>query len=163
MTIQLPLTDCEAGRHEEEHVRVGPTNVGKGVFATRRFPIRAVIGEIKGSIIADASYCSDYCFDMENGCQLEPAPPFRYVNHSCDPNCEFDWLDEGPEAASLESRQVYLIALREIDLGDELTIDYNWPFEEAIPCQCQSPACRGWIVSIDEVHSITSPRPVDKE
>jgi len=34
-----------------------------------------------------------YCMDIGNGRVLEPHAPFRYVNHSCEPNCEFDWFD----------------------------------------------------------------------
>jgi len=153
MTAQQPLADDESNRDEKVHVRVGHTLVGKGVFATRRFPECAVIGEIKGELITEPKYSSDYCFDMENGCQLEPAPPFRYVNHCCDPNCEFDWLDDEQEKSlpTPNSRRVFLIALRDIEDHEELTIDYNWPIEEAIQCQCQSPLCRGWIVTIDEL------------
>lgn len=124
---------------------VGRTPVGKGVFARRRYAATAIIGEIEGTYF-DPSYGSDYCMTVSGNRRLEPAAPFRYVNHSCDPNCEFDWFQvrEGEDAASRE--RVFLIALRDIKPGEELTIDYNWPADGAIPCRCQSTNCRGWIV-----------------
>ena len=68
-------------------VRVGRARVGRGVFAQKRFRISELIGEICGDIIDDPNYGSSYCFSLENGSQLEPTAPFRYVNHSCEPNC----------------------------------------------------------------------------
>jgi SET domain-containing protein len=44
-------------------------------------------------------------------------------------------------------RRLLLFAICDIAIGQELTIDYNWPAVFAIPCACGSPACRGWIVT----------------
>ena len=74
-------------------VEIAETNTGKGVFALRFYPEAAVIGEITGELIRDPNHGSSYAFDLD-GLILEPFEPFRYVNHSCDPNCEFDWTDE---------------------------------------------------------------------
>ena len=135
-------------------VRIGQTHVGKGVFAQRIFQTNWVIGEIQGELIHDPKYTSEYCFDLEDGCMLEPQPPLRYVNHSCEPNCEFNWFDV-TDTGELESRRrVFLIALREIKPGEELTIDYNWPIESAIPCRCRAPSCRGWIVVPGELEAL---------
>ena len=82
---------CHA-HSKSKSVRVGWTRVGKGVFARRSYPATAVVGEITGEIIDDANYSSEYCFDMGDGLHLEPVAPFRFVNHSCVPNCEFDYL-----------------------------------------------------------------------
>ena len=38
--------------------------------------------------------------------------------------------------------------------GDELTIDYAWEAEAAIPCLCAAENCRGWIVAIEELHHV---------
>jgi hypothetical protein len=135
-------------------VRVGRTSVGKGVFASRRYRPDDLIGEIAGELIADPGYTSDYCFDLEDGRQLEPAPPFRFINHSCEPNCEFDFSDlaDGPDAAV--QRHVLLWALQDIAPGEELRIDYNWSAEGAIPCRCQAPTCRGWIVRASQLAAV---------
>lgn len=136
-------------RARKKSVRIGTTHVGKGLFARRRYPAETVIGEIEGQVIDDPHYGSDYCMNLDDGRVLEPAPPFRYVNHSCEPNCEFDFFDLRESGRT--QRRVFLIALREIKPGEELTIDYNWSAASAIPCRCRAPSCRGWIVNPDEL------------
>ncbi len=113
-----------------------------------------VIGEIQGELIHDPKYTSEYCFDLEDGRMLEPQPPLRYVNHSCEPNCEFNWFDVTDTGEFEPRRRVFLIALRDIKSGEELTINYNWPIESAIPCRCRAPSCRGWIVVPGELEAL---------
>ena len=134
-------------------VRIDATRTGQGVFAVRTYPGSAVIGEITGELIRDQTYGSNYAFDLEDGLLLEPFEPFRYVNHSCDPNCEFDWID-GSGADGRRAPKLYLVALRDIDPNEQLTIDYSWPAGNAIPCDCRSPLCRGWVVSVDELGAV---------
>jgi SET domain-containing protein len=145
---------------KSKSVRVGWTRVGKGVFARRSYPATAVVGEITGEIIDDANYSSEYCFDMGDGLHLEPVAPFRFVNHSCEPNCEFDYLENSDYLESSDrpaekiGKTAFLFALRDIMNGEELTIDYNWPTASAIPCRCQTPSCRGWVVSEDLIDEL---------
>ncbi len=127
-------------------VYVRQTRVGKGIFSRRRYQPFAIIGEITGDVIEDLDYGSEYCFEIGNGLVLEPHAPFRFVNHSCEPNCMFRVFDQARAAP----RQVLLIAREEIRPDRELTIDYNWLAGAAIPCKCQSPSCRGWIVASGE-------------
>ena len=141
--------------HPSDVVRVGETPVGKGVFAQRGYPVRAVIGEITGKLCTCGPVASSYAFEIDDRTHLEPAPPFRFLNHSCDPNCEFDSCDDGDVDA--QPTPLYLIALRDIWPGEELTIDYNWPASGAIPCRCAAASCRGWIVSVDELHLLSKP------
>lgn len=62
--------------------------------------------------------------------------PMHMTNHSCDPNASFN--DAG-----------MLVAIRDIDVGEEITYDYlkhpvpasPWNFE----CLCGAVNCRGWI------------------
>lgn len=142
----------------DKSVRVGRTRVGKGVFARKRYLVSTVIGEIRGDVIEDPDYGSRYCMDIGGGCVLEPQAPFRYVNHSCEPNCEFDFFDLTQESGFPTHRHVYLLALREIKPGEELTIDYNWSADTAIPCRCEAPSCRGWIVTSDQLATVTARR-----
>ena len=145
-------------RRKFKPVRVGRTRVGKGVFAGRSFPDKSVVGEITGQIIDDANYGSEYCFDIGDGLQLEPIAPFRFVNHSCEPNCEFDYLEFGDSPSDEQRKRVFLFALRDINRGEELTIDYNWTAADAVPCRCQSPTCRGWVVSEDSLDEVIDRR-----
>jgi len=64
--------------------------------------------------------------------------PIHLTNHSCDPNAAFD------EAGML-------VALRDIDRGEEITYDYLMHPIPAAPwnfkCQCRSAKCVGWIAA----------------
>ncbi len=137
-------------------VRIGETSVGKGVFSKRCYPANAVIGEITGEIVIDCPEGSSHSFEIDDRTQLEPDAPFRYLNHSCEPNCEFDWFED--DWMEGEVAPLYLIALRNILPGEELTIDYNWPASGAIPCHCLAASCRGWIVSLDELNLLNRTR-----
>lgn len=161
------LTIYEVGTNSEtqsadDYVHVKETNIGKGVFTMRPYPICAIIGEITGTRVSDPNYGSEYAFEIDDQSQLEPDSPFRFINHSCDPNCEFDFLDESGESDPSQSR-LYLIALRDIRPGEQLTIDYNWPASHAIQCRCNTNYCRGWVVAKEELHLIdcTKDQPVE--
>jgi SET domain-containing protein len=67
-----------------------------------------------------------------------------FVNHTCDPNCETDQINN----------RIWIIALRNIAAGEELTYDYNLfdaDLGELAPCYCGSPKCRGTMYSEEEV------------
>ncbi len=57
-----------------------------------------------------------------------------FLNHSCDPNCETDEIDD----------RVWIMAIRDIAAGEELTYDYNLydGDESEAMCNCGAPACR---------------------
>lgn len=135
-----------------DRIRILQCNTGFGIFATRGYPESSVIGEITGQINA-LPHGTNYSFDLEDGRQLEPDEPFRFVNHSCDPNCEFDWIEETDSNDQLQVR-LYLIALRPIEANEQFTIDYNWPASYAIQCDCRSPLCRGWVVAEEELDKL---------
>ena len=131
-------------------LHVGPTHVGQGVFAVRRLRAGIVIGEIKGEGLDEHPEDPSYCMELPSGKVLEPAAPLRFLNHSCDPNCElFYWFDEdqGPQEDRL-----WLQTIRSIEPGEELSIDYCWPADAAIECRCGTANCRGWIVDPEERH-----------
>jgi len=65
-----------------------------------------------------------------------------FVNHCCEPNCEID---------ELEGR-VWIIALRNIKAGEELTYDYNlYDGDDEAPCHCGAHHCRGSMYSEEEL------------
>jgi hypothetical protein len=56
--------------------------------------------------------------------------PWRFTNHSCDPNTKL--VDRS------------LVALRPVRAGDEVTYNYNtseWELAEPFECRCGSPSC----------------------
>ncbi|MBN1305273.1 MAG: SET domain-containing protein-lysine N-methyltransferase [Anaerolineales bacterium] len=69
----------------------------------------------------------------------------KYVNHSCQPNCE----------AVIDSGRVYIESLREIPAGEEITFDYRLErageyepeWEERYACKCGSRRCRGTMLA----------------
>ena len=62
----------------------------------------------------------------------------RFINHSCDPNCETQkWLVRGELA-------IGLFALSDIRAGEELTFDYNFERygDKPMRCYCGARTCR---------------------
>ncbi|XP_044575684.1 histone-lysine N-methyltransferase NSD2 isoform X1 [Cotesia glomerata] len=65
----------------------------------------------------------------------------RFMNHSCQPNCETQkWTVNG-------DTRIGLFALRDIEVGEELTFNYNLASdgEKRKPCLCGAPNCSGFI------------------
>jgi SET domain-containing protein len=69
----------------------------------------------------------------------------RWINHSCNPNCEADEIGE----------EVYIKAIKKIKSGDELTYDYGLTIDEPytkklkseFPCWCGAKTCRGTLLA----------------
>ena len=80
--------------------------------------------------------------------------PFRFVNHSCEPNCRFKWFDITAQGDSSPQRRVFLLTLLEIEKGQQFTIDYRWPPAMAIPCRCGEATCRRWIVAEEDLQQL---------
>jgi uncharacterized protein len=66
-----------------------------------------------------------------------------YINHSCDPNCETEELDG----------RVWVMSLRAIAPGEELTYDYNLydGDEDEARCYCGASTCRTTMYSPEEI------------
>ena len=134
---------------------------GKGAFATRRIPKGARIIEYLGECIdeaeADIRYPDDemgrhhtFLFSIGDGTRVLDAGPLdwaaKYINHSCDPNCE---------AIEEEDGRVFISALKTIPEGAELLYDYAYERtaehteadEQLYVCRCGSPKCRGTIMA----------------
>lgn len=67
-----------------------------------------------------------------------------FINHCCEPNCQTEEDEEG---------HVYILALRNIAAGEELTYEYHLydSDEDDQPCYCGTDACRGTMFSEAEV------------
>lgn len=145
--------------YTKEEIRVGPSRHGQGVFALRPFAIGDYIGPIQGQIVSDPEYGSEYGIDLGDGQRtLEPSAPFRFLNHSCEPNSELVICDAENEDGTPGDPVVWLEILRPIVVGEPMTIDYAWPADAAIPCQCGTSGCRGWIVAEDDLEGVVAAR-----
>ncbi|MBU6276961.1 MAG: SET domain-containing protein-lysine N-methyltransferase [Planctomycetes bacterium] len=139
-------------------VRTAQTHVGRGLFARRRLAAGTVVGEIRGTVCDAHPPDPTYCMELPSGRLLEPAAPFRFLNHCCDPNCElFYWCEEDGRAS--EEDRLWVQTIRDVAPGEELLIDYAWPADAAIPCRCGAANCRGWIVDPDEWHLLPTMTP----
>ena len=128
---------------------------GRGVYASRRIRKGTRIIEYVGDRItheeADARYDSkpeddghtflfvvddDLCIDAGVGGNAA-----RFINHKCDANCE----------TIIESRRVFIEAIRTIQPGEELGYDYQLTWESTddpeelklYQCLCGASNCRG--------------------
>jgi hypothetical protein len=145
-------------------IRVGKVAYGRGVFAKTEIPAGTEIGQVEGRVIEDAEYASAYCIDLGGPYSLEPRAPFRYLNHSCTPNCQLVLVDIEYEDGSAGPSEVHLEAIGLIPRGEELTIDYAWSADGAIPCLCGSTQCRGWVVAEEELPKLRqSPRKTSRK
>jgi hypothetical protein len=76
-----------------------------------------------------------------------PLPPLHLIAHSCEPNCGL--------LVRRAAEMLELHALRRIDAGEELTVDYAM-FEYDIeflagPCSCNAPSCRSRITGYKDL------------
>ena len=132
---------------------------GRGAFATRPIKKGERIVEYKGERIdnkqADLRYPipkpgehhHTFLFELDDDTCVDASVggnSARFINHSCDPNCE-------PE---IENGRIYIDAIRNIKPGEELLYDYNYILDEPhspankklYPCACGAKNCRGTIL-----------------
>jgi len=135
-------------------VRDSPLH-GLGVFAARRIRKGTRIVEYLGERVShaeadrryeykDAGDAHTFLFIVDARTVIDAGVggnEARFVNHSCDPNCE----------SVIEGRRVFIEAVRDIEPGEELTYDYQIQREADDPpdvdaifaCRCGSGRCRG--------------------
>jgi hypothetical protein len=142
--------------YQEQGVCVSLSPNGLGVFSIRPFAAEELIGPIRGAVIDDPVYQSDYCMEVGEHSAMEPDSPFRFVNHSCQPNCGLLELEPASDDQITGVGELWLKALCDIPRGEQLTIDYAWPAWAAVPCRCGCPDCREWIVAADDLAQIVS-------
>jgi uncharacterized protein len=117
---------------------------GHGVFAAQPIPARRKIGEIRGEAISveEARIRAtrhERIMIVELSARraidfTKSADPMRFTNHSCRPNARL-CIDHG---------RVEFYALRAIDIGEEVTVDYGETHHDGkLACRCGAPGCRG--------------------
>ena len=90
---------------------------------------------------------SVYIFELDSKYDIDGSPLYnkaRYINHSCDPNCEVDII----------KGQIWISSIKKIKKGQELTYDYGYEFDyedyKDHICKCGSKNCIGYIISSDD-------------
>ena len=122
----------------------------KGVFAKKLIQTREKLAIFGGRVIPVAEEIGDWgiqidenfvinAYDADTG-ELEEA---LFFNHSCEPNTGI-------------KGQIFLIAMRSIEPGEEVTFDYAMCLHETegvepyrLKCHCGHPNCRGTITDDD--------------
>ena len=139
-------------------VRQSPIH-GSGVFATEKIPAGTLVCIYTGELISseEAEKRSEarsretplapiYIFEIDENLCIDATDtgtenPARFINHSCDENCEAVW--------NARERRMEIRALRNIAPGEEISFDYGFGlagfFEH--PCRCGARNCVGYIVA----------------
>jgi SET domain-containing protein len=132
---------------------------GTGAFATRTIRKGTRIIEYLGQRIswrtADKRYDDEkmsrhhtFLFTVDDRVVIDAGVDgndARFINHSCDPNCE----------AVNERKRIFIEAVKTIPAGTELVYDYQYERmddhteedERFYQCRCGSPKCRGSILA----------------
>lgn len=132
---------------------------GKGVYAVQAIAAGETIIEYVGEIITweeaqarhphdpdDPNHTFYFHIDAERVIDaLHGGNSSRWINHSCDGNCE----------AAEEGGRVFIKALRDIAAGEELHYDYGLIIDERYtrklkaeyPCWCGAANCRGTLLA----------------
>ena len=137
---------------------------GSGIFATKNIKKNTKIIEYIGEKITKAEgdkrsekrikkYLdsrtdgSVYIFELNKKYDIDGSPMYnkaRYINHSCDPNCEVD----------IVNNRIWISSIKNIKKGDELSYDYGYEFDQEDfndhVCKCGSKKCIGFIISSDD-------------
>lgn len=137
---------------------------GQGVFARRPIPKGTYILEYEGVRItpeeADAQESADpndpfhtFFFALSNGLIIDGGQQgneSRFINHCCEPNCEGHESDAGDK--------VFIVALRDIEEGEEILYDYALTIDEKLTktlkqqyaCWCGVESCRGTMLAVSK-------------
>jgi SET domain-containing protein len=129
-------------------VWVGTSRIaGKGLFAAQDIKKDTRIIRYTGEKISKeesdrrAASGNAYIFQFNDRYDIDGTVltnKARYINHSCEPNCE----------TFQTQRAIWIVALRDIKAGEELTFNYGYGIDEddMYPCACGAKNCCGYIL-----------------
>jgi hypothetical protein len=129
-------------------VRVGTSLIDRqGLFATIDLKKGTRIIRYTGEKISKQecekrlAQNNEYIFDLDDGYSLDGKSlknTARYVNHSCDPNCE----------AEMINGSIWIVTIKDINKGEEITYNYGYNADdyESHPCNCKAENCCGYIL-----------------
>ena len=137
---------------------------GSGVFATQNIKKNTKIIEYIGEkvlrsegnrrsemrikkYLGSETDGSVYIFELNGKYDIDGSPKYnkaRYINHSCNPNCEVDIVEN----------RIWISSIKNIKKGEELNYDYGYEFDKDDykdhVCKCGSDLCIGFIISSDD-------------
>jgi uncharacterized protein len=129
--------------HPDCELRFASPLIGYGIFATKFIPRGTItwVGDRLDQIIRPETICAygsllkqsleKYSYINRKGERILCWDHARFLNHSCDPTCLAPGFD-------------FEIAIRDIQLGEEMTDDYGTlNLEDEMSCHCGSANCRG--------------------
>ena len=127
-------------------LRVAPSRIHRwGVFAEEFIPARRKIIEYTGERISRretkrrAEGPLNYIFTLNPYWCIDGnvgGSGAQYVTHCCNPNV-YAWIVK---------EHILYMSVRDIQPGEELTIDYHFDKDvERVPCHCGAANCRGTI------------------
>ena len=141
--------------------RVSPIH-GNGVFATADIAKGERVIRYKGALRSHDEVDEEYgdidedghtfLFTLNDDYVIDAnvkANIARWINHSCDPNCEA--VVEEDDKGRPHKDKVFIEAIRDIKAGEELTYNYGIVLEERHTpklkklwgCRCGAPNCTG--------------------
>jgi uncharacterized protein len=121
---------------------------GTGGFAKADIPAGTWVVEYSGERITkdeSLSRCeagNEFIFALNDEWDLDGSVSWnqaRFLNHSCEPNCEAERIGE----------RIWIIARRDIRAGEELTFNYGYSLVDyrEHECRCGATGCVGYMVS----------------
>jgi len=121
---------------------------GVGGFAKADFAAGTRVIEYVGEKITKAESlrrcesANEYIFSLDDESDLDgnvPWNPARFLNHSCDPNCE----------AEPDGGRIWIVARRGIRAAAEITFNYGYDLDDyrEHPCRCGAADCTGYILA----------------
>ena len=126
-------------------VRVGKSRIaGQGLFAAQAINKDTRIIRYRGERISKAESAQRiaegnvYIFTFHGQYDIDGKVlrnTARYINHSCEPNC----------ITALTPRSIWVLALRDIQVGEELTFNYRYETKQH-RCHCGASHCCGYIL-----------------
>jgi hypothetical protein len=106
---------------------------GLGVRVRQPFAAGQVIHRFAGIVSEDIC---QHSLQIDATRHISATRYIGYLSHGCDPNCRLDMTG------------FTLLALRAVEPGDVLTVDYadtEDRLHRQFACRCGAPTCRGWI------------------
>ena len=128
------------------NLEVKQTPYGKGIFATADIPKGTIVIAFGGYMLSSESFSAlpknlqEHPFQVADDLFFgqiaeQELSTVDYLNHSCEPNCGF-------------KGQAFVVTMRDIVSGEEITIDYamctSSPLLRDIECGCGTKSCRGF-------------------
>ena len=139
----------------ECRIRVRLQGDHRAVLAAERIEAGVVVLHVKGRIVASPDRYSIQVGRDRHLAGPPDLPPeesvadygWRFLNHSCEPNAVL--------------RGSFLVALKDIPEGSEVTFDYNtteWEMAHPFPCACGAPGCVGTVAGFRHLDPVTRKR-----